>query len=108
MFIRGAVSNPHSDQSRRPQWQSSLGWEELPNYSESRRHSMADIPTRRGSIVMGVNRVDSYNNNSSCKSFRRDPCQPILTCQRQRQQTSVRDYTLCVTGSSVWLSSLPM
>lgn len=38
----------------------------------------------------------------------RDPCQPTLTCQRRGQQTSVRHYTLCVTGSRLWLSPLSM
>jgi hypothetical protein len=64
----GTLLTFHPEQSRRPQWQTSLGWEELPNYSESRRHSMAEIPTRRGSIVAGGSRVDTYNtNNPSCK-----------------------------------------
>nr|POE62822.1 uncharacterized protein pb7e8.02 [Quercus suber] len=37
---------------RRPaQWQSHLGWDDLPPMpNESRRHSLADIPTRRGSL----------------------------------------------------------
>ena len=38
-------------QSRRSQWQSHLGWEDLPNVNESRRHSLAELPTRRGSMV---------------------------------------------------------
>nr|POE99499.1 uncharacterized protein pb7e8.02 [Quercus suber] len=43
-----AVEPPH----RRPaQWQSHLGWDDLPPMpNESRRHSLADIPTRRGSL----------------------------------------------------------
>ncbi|KAH9817752.1 PSP1 C-terminal conserved region [Teratosphaeria destructans] len=36
---------------RRSQWQSHLGWDDLPNTVESRRHSLAEIPTRRGSLV---------------------------------------------------------
>lgn len=35
---------------RRAQWQSHLGWDDVPNINESRRHSLADIPTRRGSL----------------------------------------------------------
>lgn len=37
----------------RAQWQSHLGWEDLGNVNESRRHSLADIPTRRGSLAAG-------------------------------------------------------
>ena len=40
-----------ADLSRRSQWQSHLGWEDLPNINESRRHSLAELPTRRGSMV---------------------------------------------------------
>lgn len=40
---------------RRAQWQSKLGWDDVPNVNESRRHSLADIPTRRPSIA-GDNR----------------------------------------------------
>ena len=36
---------------RRSQWQTHLGWDDVPNVNESRRHSLADIPTRRGSLV---------------------------------------------------------
>ena len=36
---------------RRSQWQSHLGWDDVPNVNESRRHSLADIPTRRGSLA---------------------------------------------------------
>ena len=39
---------------RRSQWQTHLGWDDVPNVNESRRHSLADIPTRRGSLVGGT------------------------------------------------------
>lgn len=38
---------------RRARWQSSQGWDDVPNANESRRHSLADIPTRRGSLAAG-------------------------------------------------------
>ncbi|EME46090.1 hypothetical protein DOTSEDRAFT_70175 [Dothistroma septosporum NZE10] len=38
---------------RRAQWQSHLGWDNVPSVNESRRHSLADIPTRRGSLAGG-------------------------------------------------------
>lgn len=42
-----------NSQRRASQWQSSLGWDDVPNVNESRRHSLADIPTRRGSLAGG-------------------------------------------------------
>ncbi|KAK3673295.1 hypothetical protein LTR78_006840 [Recurvomyces mirabilis] len=36
--------------NRKARWESHLGWSDLPNINESRRHSLADIPTRRGSF----------------------------------------------------------
>ncbi|KAI7639551.1 hypothetical protein KC319_g14360, partial [Hortaea werneckii] len=36
---------------KRSQWQSHLGWPDLQAVNESRRHSLADIPTRRGSFT---------------------------------------------------------
>lgn len=45
-----AADHPHR---RASQWQSSLGWDDVPNVNESRRHSLADIPTRRGSLAGG-------------------------------------------------------
>lgn len=36
---------------RRSQWHTKLGWDDVPNVNESRRHSLADIPTRRGSVA---------------------------------------------------------
>ncbi|KAF2864275.1 PSP1-domain-containing protein [Piedraia hortae CBS 480.64] len=36
---------------RRSQWQSHLGWDGVPTINGSRRHSLADIPTRRGSLT---------------------------------------------------------
>ncbi|KAK5107238.1 hypothetical protein LTR62_001592 [Meristemomyces frigidus] len=36
--------------NRKARWESHLGWGDLPNINESRRHSLADIPTRRGSF----------------------------------------------------------
>lgn len=35
---------------RRSQWESHLGWAGVSNVNESRRHSLAEIPTRRGSF----------------------------------------------------------
>ncbi|SMQ45436.1 unnamed protein product [Zymoseptoria tritici ST99CH_3D7] len=48
-FANLSVDHPQ----RRAQWQSSLGWDDVPNVNESRRHSLADIPTRRGSLAAG-------------------------------------------------------
>ncbi|KAK3069263.1 hypothetical protein LTR53_012535 [Teratosphaeriaceae sp. CCFEE 6253] len=49
--LQAALSNLHLDvQPRRSQWESHLGWTDLPRTNESRRHSFADIPTRRGSF----------------------------------------------------------
>ncbi|WPH00426.1 Hypothetical protein R9X50_00325400 [Acrodontium crateriforme] len=51
--LENAFANLAFDQPprRAAQWQSHLGWDDLPNQNESRRHSLADIPTRRGSLV---------------------------------------------------------
>lgn len=50
---RGAWLTFLDHAGRRAQWQSSLGWDDVPNVNESRRHSLADIPTRRGSLAAG-------------------------------------------------------
>ncbi|KAK5175637.1 uncharacterized protein LTR77_000776 [Saxophila tyrrhenica] len=50
--IEAAFANLSLDHPpRRAQWQSKLGWDDVPNVNESRRHSLADIPTRRGSVA---------------------------------------------------------
>lgn len=41
----------HLEGSRRGHWQSSLGFDLLPDIPQSRRHSMAEMPTRRNSLV---------------------------------------------------------
>lgn len=40
----------NTESAKRAQWQTSLGFDSLPEVSQSRRHSFADIPTRQGSI----------------------------------------------------------
>jgi len=59
-FLRGsrtfesAFTNLSLEHPRqRTHWQSHLGWDDVPNVNESRRHSLADIPTRRGSLAGG-------------------------------------------------------
>lgn len=71
---------------RRSQWQSHLGWDDVANVNESRRHSLADIPTRRGSIVGADARgnggefwPDSYEWEAS-----RDPRNEQYQLQYQR------------------------
>ncbi|KAF2149374.1 PSP1-domain-containing protein [Myriangium duriaei CBS 260.36] len=49
--LAGLGGPPTFDGSRRGQWQSSLGFGLLPDIPQSRRHSMADMPTRRNSLV---------------------------------------------------------
>jgi len=63
----GDLTLSELEHSRRPQWHTSLGWEELPNYSESRRHSMADIPARRSSIIGSNNYInlDHHTDNDA-------------------------------------------
>ncbi|KAF2169298.1 hypothetical protein M409DRAFT_65010 [Zasmidium cellare ATCC 36951] len=52
--FESAFQNLSLEQShRRAQWQSHLGWDDVPKVNESRRHSLADIPTRRGSLAAG-------------------------------------------------------
>ncbi|KAK0884012.1 hypothetical protein LTR87_002233 [Friedmanniomyces endolithicus] len=73
--LQVALSNLSIEaQPRRSQWESHLGWTDLPRINESRRHSLADIPTRRGSfsedghngisrpIVNGQRGIDRYNS----------------------------------------------
>ncbi|KAK0809077.1 hypothetical protein LTR91_005678 [Friedmanniomyces endolithicus] len=73
--LQVALSNLSIEaQPRRSQWESHLGWTDLPRINESRRHSLADIPTRRGSFsedghngisrptVNGQQGVDRYNS----------------------------------------------
>ncbi|KAK0321533.1 hypothetical protein LTR54_005131 [Friedmanniomyces endolithicus] len=73
--LQVALSNLSIEaQPRRSQWESHLGWTDLPRINESRRHSLADIPTRRGSFsedghngisrptVDGQQGVDRYNS----------------------------------------------
>lgn len=43
-----------ADEGRRGQWHSSLGFGMLPDIPQSRRHSMADMPTRRNSSAGGA------------------------------------------------------
>lgn len=59
------------NQPRRSQWQSSLGWDDLRNVNESRRHSLADIPTRRGSLVGGD--FGAVGSNTFHEVFEDDP-----------------------------------
>lgn len=58
-------------QQRRSQWESHLGWSDLPNINESRRHSLADIPTRRGSLS-----DEGYGANSFSHLHARRPVLP--------------------------------
>ncbi|KAK0948092.1 hypothetical protein LTR29_000616 [Friedmanniomyces endolithicus] len=73
--LQVALSNLSIEaQPRRSQWESHLGWTDLPRINESRRHSLADIPTRRGSfseeghdgfsrpVVNGQRGMDRYNS----------------------------------------------
>ncbi|KAK5003624.1 hypothetical protein LTR28_009936 [Elasticomyces elasticus] len=60
-----------NDDSKRPQWQSRLGFGEVEIVSQSRRHSLADVPTRRGSLnedsttdFLGLNTALSGLNRS--------------------------------------------
>ena len=38
------------DNSRKPQWQTHLAFDSIPEAPQSRRHSLADVPTRHGSL----------------------------------------------------------
>lgn len=68
----------YADILRRSQWQSSLGFGELSEMPQSRRHSMADMPTRRNSTTVN-NGTDTANSrgmappigyaHDNCKSF---------------------------------------
>ncbi|KAF2718287.1 hypothetical protein K431DRAFT_297051 [Polychaeton citri CBS 116435] len=49
--LENASNVTYDPSPRRPQWHTSLGWDDLPSITESRRHSLADIPTRRGSVA---------------------------------------------------------
>ncbi|KAK3622713.1 hypothetical protein LTR56_022006 [Elasticomyces elasticus] len=62
--LQAALSNLSMDaQPRRSQWESHLGWTDLPRINESRRHSLADIPTRRGSISDEAHALSRPNMN---------------------------------------------
>ena len=45
--------------ARRSQWQSSLGFGTIPEPPHSRRHSMAEMPTRRGSLAAAAANQDA-------------------------------------------------
>ncbi|KXT05762.1 hypothetical protein AC578_1063 [Pseudocercospora eumusae] len=65
--------------SHRSRWQSSLGWDDVPNVNESRRHSLADIPTRRGSLAAGEHSMLS-------RTFTHDPLELDEDHNIQQQQ----------------------
>jgi hypothetical protein len=52
------------DNTHRGMWSTSLGFE-MDDVSQSRRHSLADIPTRRGSLVSGLSGQSFGNVNSA-------------------------------------------
>ncbi|PNS15014.1 hypothetical protein CAC42_2243 [Sphaceloma murrayae] len=49
------------DGSRRGQWQTSLGFGTLPDIPQSRRHSMAEMPTRRNSLVGALDQLEPFS-----------------------------------------------
>lgn len=55
-YASGSIRSPYPLENRKLEnvkkayWQSSLGFENLSNIPQSRRHSFADVPTRQGSI----------------------------------------------------------
>ena len=85
------------DTSRRNQWQSSLGFGALPEIPQSRRHSMAEMPTRRNSLVGAPGTNDqaldfaSTNSNSPILQLT-DPYQATL--QENRESYTISLHTL--------------
>ncbi|GIZ42965.1 hypothetical protein CKM354_000621200 [Cercospora kikuchii] len=75
---------------RRAQWQSSLGWDDVPNVNESRRHSLADIPTRRGSLAAGEPSLLS-------RTFTHDPQE---SDEFHQQHSDYQGYALGAENSS--------
>ncbi|KAI7636198.1 hypothetical protein KC343_g1399 [Hortaea werneckii] len=66
---------------KRSQWQSHLGWPDLQAVNESRRHSLADIPTRRG----------SFTSEEQTQQGQMGNCFSSARRQHQLQQTRTSD-----------------
>lgn len=58
------LSQSFVQDSHRGMWSTSLGFG-MDEFSQSRRHSLADIPTRRGSLVGGMASPQGYNSVAS-------------------------------------------
>ena len=74
--IRSHTSPQLDVPQRRSQWQSHLGWDDLPIVNESRRHSLADIPTRRGSFAgdeLPYDHLGSYLSTRKQSSYNQAP-----------------------------------
>ncbi|KAF4554287.1 PSP1-like protein [Elsinoe fawcettii] len=73
--------------ARRGQWHTSLGFGALPDIPQSRRHSMAEMPTRRNSLVGALDPAGPFSpiDNQDSLAMGEDPFQNALA------QTNDRD-----------------
>ncbi|KAI6869766.1 hypothetical protein KC338_g3290 [Hortaea werneckii] len=69
---------------KRSQWQSHLGWPDLQAVNESRRHSLADIPTRRGSFTSEEQTQQGQMGNCFSSARRRHQLQQTRTSEDDR------------------------
>ncbi|KAI7274349.1 hypothetical protein KC335_g2544 [Hortaea werneckii] len=69
---------------KRSQWQSHLGWPDLQAVNESRRHSLADIPTRRGSFTSEEQTQQGQMGNCFSSARRQHQLQQTRTSEDDR------------------------
>ncbi|RMY56037.1 hypothetical protein D0863_13117 [Hortaea werneckii] len=70
---------------KRSQWQSHLGWPDLQAVNESRRHSLADIPTRRGSFTSEEQTQQGQMGNCFSSARRQHQLQQTRTSEDERK-----------------------
>ncbi|KAG8629629.1 hypothetical protein KVT40_003494 [Elsinoe batatas] len=72
--------------ARRGQWQSSLGFGTLPDIPQSRRHSMAEMPTRRNSLAGALDQGGPFSplDDPDTLASANDPFQSALAQTHDR------------------------
>lgn len=85
-----------SEGSRRGQWQTTLGFGTLPDIPQSRRHSMAEMPTRRNSLVGNFDQPDPFSpiDNENSLGQHTDPFHSSVL-NDSRKHTSPSPLTTC-------------
>ncbi|PSK54761.1 hypothetical protein B9Z65_3850 [Elsinoe australis] len=83
-----------SEGSRRGQWQTTLGFGTLPDIPQSRRHSMAEMPTRRNSLVGNFDQPDPFSpiDNENSLGQHTDPFHSSVMNDSHQRDMQNRNY----------------